>query len=176
MKRAEYLFKLVTSKDMVERSRWRENLPQLPEWKLRRKRVRDLRRQEEEEESLRKRRKLSLVRSRLGSRINSQPTSASESEVETVESGLKDVYSGANEKTPKCKWVLTLKAGKKKENKKKSATLNQMEGIMRDEVDLDHYEYPGRKVTESDEELEIRMGGRRNDDDCILETQFTESL
>ena len=176
MKRAEYLFKLVTSKDMVERStRWRENLLQLPEWKLRRKRVRDLQRQEEEEESLRKRRKLSSVQSRLGSRINSQPTSASESEVETVESGLKDVYSGANEKTLKCKWVLTLKAGKKK-GKKKSATLNQMEGIMRDEVDLDHNQYPGRKVTESDEELEIRMGGRRNDDDCILETQFTESL
>ena len=176
VQRAEYLSKVISSKDKVERARWRENLPQLPEWKLRRKRKRELRRQEEEEESLRKRRKVSSVRSRLGSRINPQPTSASESEAESEEPGIEKVYSGAGEEAPKCKRILTLKAGKKKGKKKNSGSLNQLESIMRDVVDLDHYEYPGRKLTESDEELEARMKGKRSDEDCVLETQFMEDL
>jgi len=92
------------------------------------------------------------------------------------ESGIEKVYSGANEKAPKCKRILTLKAGKKKGKKKKSGSLNQLEGIMRKVVDLDHYEYPGRKLTESDEELEARMKGKRSEEDCILETQFMETL
>ena len=176
VKRAEYLAKVISSKDKVERSRWRENLPQLPEWKLRRKRKRELRRQEEEEESLRKRRKVSSVRSRLGSRINPQPTSASDTEVESDELGIEEVYLGAGERAPKCKRILTLKAGKKKGKKKKSGSSNQLESIMREVVDLDHYEYPGRKLTESDEELEARMKGKRSDEDCVLETQFMEDL
>jgi len=176
VKRAEYLSKIISSKDKVERSRWRENLPQLPEWKLRRKRKRDLRRQEEEEESSKKRRRLSSARSRLGSRVNPQPTSVSESEPESEESGIEEVYSGASERAPKCKRILTLKAGKKKGKKKKSGSASRLEDIMREVVDLDHYEYPGRKLTESDEELEARMKGKRSDEDCVLETQFMEDL
>ena len=174
VKRAEYLFKLVSSKDKIEKTRWRENLPQLPEWKLRRKRKRELRRQREEEDSVRKRRKVSLVSSRLGSRVSPQPTSASESEKEGEDVDLDEVYPGANEKAPKCKRIFTEKPRKKKG--KKSGSLNQLEGIMREVVDLDHYEYPGRTLTESGEELEARMKGRREDDDFILETQFLETL
>ena len=83
---------------------------------------------------------------------------------------------GAGERAPKCKRILTLKAGKKKGKKKKSGSSNQLETIMREVVDLDHYEYPGRKLTESDEELEARMKGKRGDEDYVLETQFMEDL
>ena len=175
IRRAEYLSKVISSKDKVERSRWRENLPQLPEWKLRRKRKRELRRQAEEEESVRKRRKVSSVRSRLGPRLSPRPTSASESKKEDEESDLERVYAGTDEKAPRCKRILTEKA-KKKKGKRKGPAVNQLETVMRSVVDLDNYEYPGRKLTESEEEMEVLMKGKKQDDDCILETQFMETL
>ena len=109
-KRVEYLKKMISSEDKVERARWRQNLPQLPEWKLRRKRKRENRRQEEEEESSRKRRKCEARSSRS--------RSASDEEKSTDGSDIESAYSRTDEPAPRCKRILSEKARKKKKGKK----------------------------------------------------------
>ena len=75
VKRADYLSRMEQSKDKVERSRWRVNLPQ-----LQRKRKRELRRlAKAEEESSSKSRRIGSVKSRLGSAASAASRSSSES-------------------------------------------------------------------------------------------------
>ena len=175
-KRAEYLKKVEKSGDKVERSRWREKLPQLPEWKLRRKRKRELRRLSEiEEESSAKRRKLGSVKSRLGSRKPSQRRESSESERSELNTDLENAFDGADESALKCKRILTMSARKKK-GKKKKFSGGLSEDLLRNLVTLENYEYEGKKRTESDEEFEATMRGNNQDPDVVLETQFDEEL
>ena len=175
-KRAEYLRKVEKSGDKVERSRWREKLPQLPEWKLRRKRKRELRRLSEiEEESSAKRRKLGSVKSRLGSCKPSQHRESSESERSELNTDLENAFDGADESAPKCKRILTMSARKKK-GKKKKFSGGLSEDLLRNLVTLENYEYEGKKRTESDEEFEATMRGNNQDPDVVLETQFNEEL
>jgi len=175
-KRAEYLRKVEESGDKIERSRWRENLPQLPEWKLRRKRKRELRRLSEiEEESSAKRRKLGSVKKRLGSYRPSQPGDTSESERSELNTDMENAFDGADESAPKCKRILTLSARKKK-GKKKKFSGGLSEELLRGLVTLENYEYAGKKRTESDEEFEAQMRGDTQEADVVLETQFNEEL
>ena len=176
IKRAEYLSRMEKCEDKVERSRWREKLPQLPEWKLRRKRKRDLRRLAEvEEESSRKRRRLGSVKARLGPSCSSQARVVSESERSDLDTDLEDAFDGADESAPRCRRILTVKA-KKTKSKKKKTSGGLSEEMMKGLVTLDNYEYEGKKRTESDEEFESRMRGGTQDSDIILETQFNEDL
>ena len=176
VKRAEYLTKIEQCKDKVERSRWRENLPQLPGWKLRRKRKREMRRLAEiEEESSRKRRKLGSIKSRLGPAISSRSGSTSESKRSDLDTDLEDSFDGADETAPRCRRILTVSAKKKKGKKKKSPG-GLFEEMLRGLVTLDNYEYDGKKRTESVEEFESRMRGEMQDSDINLETQFNEEL
>ena len=175
-KRAEYLRKVEESGDKIERSRWRENLPQLPEWKLRRKRKRELRRLAEiEEESSAKRRKLGSVKKRLGSYKPSQPGDTSESERSELNTDMENAFDGADESAPKCKRILTVSARKKK-GKKKRFSGGLSEELLRGLVTLENYEYAGKKRTESDEEFEAIMRGDTQEADVVLETQFNEEL
>ena len=174
--RAKYLEEMVNSTDLVERSRWREKLPQLPEWKLRRKRKRELRRQAEQEESSRKRRRCGSMRSRLGSRSCSQgPKTSSESEQESEDSDLERAYAGADEPAPRCRRVVTEKARKKKGQKKKGEC-GLSEEILKELIDVENYEYPGKKKTESDEEFETGFRHQEAELDYELETQFMETI
>ena len=43
-------------------------------------------------------------------------------------------------------------------------------------VDIENYEYPGKKLTESDEEFEKEMRGDIPDSEFDLETDFNETL
>ena len=174
-RRAEYLRKVEQSGDKVERSRWREKLPQLPEWKLRRKRKRELRRLSEiEEESSAKRRRMGSVRSRLGKPRKDEAGDASESERSDLDTDLEDAFDGADETVPRCKRIITMSAKKKKGKKRSSGGFSEQ--MLRELVTLDNYEYAGKKRTESDEELEARMRGKTQEADVILETQFDEEL
>jgi len=153
-RRAEYLRKVEQSGDKVERSRWREKLPQLPEWKLRRKRKRELR--------------------RLGKPGRDGAGDVSESERSDLDTDLEDAFDGADETVPRCKRIITMSAKKKKGKKKSSGGFSEQ--MLRELVTLDNYEYAGKKRTESDEELEARMRGKTQEADVILETQFDEEL
>ena len=175
-KRAEYLTKVEQSGDRIERSRWREKLPQLPEWKLRRKRKRELRRLSEiEEESSAKRRRLGSVKSRLGAIRPSQARETSESERSELDTDLENAFDGADETAPRCRRILTVSAKKKKGRKKKGSG-GPSEEMLRSLVTLDNYEFEGKKRTESDEEFERSMRGGTQETDVILETQFNEDL
>ena len=178
VKRADYLAKMEVSKDKVERSKWRKNLPQLPEWKLRRKRKREMRRQAEaEDERSGKRRRIGSVKSRLGSAIPaSSKESSSESERSELDTDLEDAYDGANESVPRTKRLITTSAKKKKGKKSRKLEGGLSEDMLRSLVTLENYEHEGKKRTESDEEFEAQMRGETQETDVILETVFNEDL
>jgi len=85
------------------------------------------------------------------------------------------VYSKVDEPAPKCKRFLTEKA-KKKKGRKGNGIMAVGDASWKDLVDLENYEYPGRKLTESDEEMEARMKNQTQEDEYELETQFTEKF
>ena len=176
VKRADYLREVIECKDKVERSRWREKLPQLPEWKLRRKRKRELRKQEIEEGE-RKMKKPRLAPGRRNMRPGGDTHGNSESEEEKSEPEMKEVYEGADEKVPKCKRIIGEKAKKKgKKRKSKGGGPSDLMRMISNTVDIENYEYPGKKLTESDEEFEREMKGCDPGDEFELETQFNELI
>ena len=101
----------------------------------------------------------------------------SESEISDPESSMEDAYKGADEIPPKIKRVLGEKSKKKKRKGKKGSGpgLGSHE-VMSNLVDIENYEYPGKKLTESDEEFEKEMRGDIPDSEFDLETDFNETL
>ena len=174
--RARYLREVINCKDKVERSRWREKLPQLPEWKLRRKRKREARKQGNGGIAA-KRPRTDLKRTRRLESRSDQEKPISESEISDPESSMEDAYKGADEIPPKIKRVLGEKSKKKKRKGKKGSGpgLGSHE-VMSNLVDIENYEYPGKKLTESDEEFEKEMRGDIPDSEFDLETDFNETL
>jgi hypothetical protein len=150
--RVEYLTRLASSDDTVERARWRDRMPQLPPWKLKKR-----------GEKRKKKDSCSSTgaKKQKGDGSLDTPVDPTMSE---PEEDLAILAEEINAEKPRFKKVLssTRKKTKKKKTTNKSKISTQQVCQL---LSIENYEYPGKDHAESDAELEIHFNERFESED-----------
>ena len=153
--RVEYLTKLASSEDTVERARWRDRMPQLPPWKLKKGGRGEKRKKKEScssPEAKKQKEEVSLD--------NPEDQTMTEPEED-----LAVLAEEVNVEKPRFKKILS--SSRKKTKKKKKSTNKSTISTQQvcQTLSIENYEYPGKDHAESDADLEIYFNERLESED-----------